>query len=693
MVFRSVAVAGQAQQLNDPVQASGLPPVPCRFVGRSTELRSLRAELSRPALGASAAQADAAGRVLLVAGRPGSGRTALALKLAHELAGRYPDGRLFARLTSAGGEPVPPEQVAREFLKDLGVSTRPAAPPDELTGALRRVLASRRALLVLDDVTASEQLLPLLPKSHSCLVVATTTGPLTGVADARPCVISGLELTAAVALLADAVGATRITCDPRGAEDLAEECACQPAALRLVGGWLAARPRESTTDAARHLRAQGQAGDCPGKGGAAALAAGPGQALARAFRLAHDGLPPAAARMLRLLTLAPAGLVDSQFAAALAGCSVRAASDTLRDLAGRGVLNEEVVPGPELAVHYRLPGCLAGAVREFLGRLDRPSEVRLAKARMLERTVQLLYSCHAALASQAAPDRDELRFSSAAAAASWLDSRRAALLAAATTAAGEGDFDTLARRLIAALVAVLSLRGESDPRSQAALYRLHGLLLQVASSRGRSGEQAAALINLADLDSAAGAAQAALGRYRAALAAVHKDTDGNGPLRGRALESIANTYFDLGDPQRAADWYGRALALRQSRGDLDDQARLRSRLGAAQFQLRRPEEALREWRAAAALYRRTGDLPARAGALADMAQAQECAGRAEDALRTCREALSCARQGGDARLEASMLLRMAEVLERLGDVAGSGLQRAEATRLLQAQSQTGATPK
>ncbi|WP_248782994.1 NB-ARC domain-containing protein, partial [Streptomyces exfoliatus] len=106
---------------------------------------------------------------------------------------------------------------------------------------VREAFATRRALILLDDAVDAEQVDPLLPDNPDCLVVATSTGPLTGIPGVRPCTLGGLEAGAAVQLLARTVGQVRITVDPRAAETLSEECGGQPAALTLVAGWLAAR--------------------------------------------------------------------------------------------------------------------------------------------------------------------------------------------------------------------------------------------------------------------------------------------------------------------------------------------------------------------------------------------------------------------------------------------------------------------
>ncbi|MFD8593071.1 tetratricopeptide repeat protein [Streptomyces sp. NPDC059637] len=697
----SAAGAGTGAGAAAPAVPCDLPPSDPCFLGRAVETRELLAEIDRPGLGASRGRPQEGCRVLLVAGRAGSGRTALAVHLARLVADRYPDGQLFARLTRPGGAPVSAAQAARSFLERLGRPDDARGP--EPAAALRRALAGRRVLIVLDDVDGAAQIRPLLPDAPGSLVVATSAGPLTGIPDVRPCALGGLDTASAVELLTRTAGSTRVTCDPCAAESLVAECAGHPAALLLAGAWLAARPRMSVTDALQHLRdvpdtpfpppppgralpseQEGHPGEeaaGPDGGGAPPVPAAapvPPSPLLRAFRLVYESFAPGAARMLRLLVLAPEGVVDEHVASALGGCSVAAARSTLDELVRAGVL---VAEGDAL----RVPACLVPALRALTEALDRPAEVELARARMLERTVRLLHACRLALTPPDAAVRARIealpramRFRSRAAAADWLDGRLPSLLAAADAAAADGGFDTLAQRLVAGLVRALThTDGDRSPE----LYRLHGLVLEVATRRGLHRERAAALINLADLDVRAGRPEEALGRYREAVTAAR--ADGDGAAAARALEAIGSTYRLLDDPDRAADWYGRALALRQFRGEQADQARLHGHLGAMGARSGRWTESLREWRACAALHRRLGNLSSHARALGEAAGVLESAGEAEEGLRVCREALQRARTAGDTRLEAALQLRMGDTLERLGDAAGARLHRAEADRLLE----------
>ncbi|GAA5217730.1 tetratricopeptide repeat protein [Streptomyces thinghirensis] len=650
----------------DGVRLSEDPAEESRFLGRTRELKELRADIERAGLDTLSGRKAPRARVLLIAGRPGSGRTALAEELAAQVADGYPDGVLRARLSEPDGTRVPVGRLARELLSELGRPNPPGADEDDLTEALRTALADRKVLLLLDDAADTEQVDALLPDTPDCLAVVVAEGPLTGIADVRPCTLGGLDTKSAVELLSRHTGSVRITVDPRAAEHLVEVCQAQPAALTLAGGWLAARPQAAVADLAKQVHAEGDEGT----------------ALSRVFRLAYASLPSPAARILRLLSLAPAGLVDPHTASALAGCSVNGARTTLDDFVALGVLRAVDSPLPE----YEVPGCLHALLRALAETHDRPAELQLARARMLERTVRLLQSCRAVTETDSPQAREKLlgmpralRFPHPRAAAEWLRVRRPALLAAARLAVADGELDTLARRLMSQLVRTMVAHFGTEAAAPD-LYGIHRLVLDVAERRELPREKAAALLNLADLDARTGRTAEALVRYRAALDAGREANDPY--ATGRAMESVGGAHLELGDYDRAADWFGRALAQRLARAERADAARVYGRLATAHTYAGRYGEAQRGWRAAVAGYRKAGDVAAHARALSELARVQEYAGRPEESLRTCQEAVEWARRAEDVRLQAALHLRLADTLDHLGDPTAAGLQRSAADRML-----------
>jgi tetratricopeptide (TPR) repeat protein len=354
----------------------------------------------------------------------------------------------------------------------------------------------------------------------------------------------------------------------------------------------------------------------------------------------------------------------------------------LDELAALGLLRTVDSPLPE----YDVPGCLHPLLRALAETQDRPAELQLARARLLERDVRLLQSCRA-ITEPDSPQAQEklqamppaLRFPTAAAAAEWLQVRRPALLAAARLAVADGELDTLARRLMSQLVRAMVAHFGTQAAAPD-LYGVHDLVLGVAERRGLPREKAAALLNLGDLDAQTGRTRDALVRYRAALDAGREANDPY--ATGRAMESVGGAYQELGDYDRAADWFGRALAERLARDERTQAARLYGRIATAHTYAGRYGESLRSWRAAVAGHRKDGDVASQARALSELARVQEYAGRPEESLRTCREAVEWARRAEDSRLQAALQLRLADTLERLGDPAAAHLHRAAAERML-----------
>ncbi|WP_329499113.1 AAA family ATPase [Kitasatospora herbaricolor] len=327
--------------------------------------------------------------------------------------------------------------------------------------------------------------------------------------------------------------------------------------------------------------------------------------LIGAFTLLYGTLPPAQARMLRTLTLAPAQIADLRTASALVGCPAPEAAAALAALAGHELLGEEP-PAADGTPRYRVPGRLHPRLVQLREAVDRPTETELARARLLERLVRLVDSARALLDPAGGPAPEPLpgplRLRSAVQARQWLLGERDLLLGAVADAIGQGDLDGSAGRLVTALLRALPLTGAAAP---ADLHQLHELVLRVAERHGAPRRAAAALLNLADLHVAAGHWEQAAERFRAALGAAREAADE--PACARALEGAAGCHRALGDAVRAADAYGRALALRQTLGDQPAEARLLARVAEAHVAQRRFEEAEREYRASLAVLRRLGD--------------------------------------------------------------------------------------
>ncbi|WP_020674133.1 AfsR/SARP family transcriptional regulator [Amycolatopsis nigrescens] len=191
---------------------------------------------------------------LALTGPGGVGKTALALRLAHQLRTEYPDGQLYARLGGAGRSPAGPESVLARFLQALGVpSGGVPADHDERAALYRELLATRRVLVVLDDVADEAQLRPLLPAEARCAVLATSRRRLQGIDSVSALPLGILSAASGLKLLGALAGAERVDAEPGAAAEIVGHCGGLPLALKIAGTRLAARPNWSVGDLARRL--------------------------------------------------------------------------------------------------------------------------------------------------------------------------------------------------------------------------------------------------------------------------------------------------------------------------------------------------------------------------------------------------------------------------------------------------------
>lgn len=252
-------LVGQVGDVLEPVGTAG--PIPVRaavprllpadigdFNGRRDLIERARTALRGPREAGSRAMP-----VVVIAGRPWLGKTTLAVHVAHEISGEYPDGQLFARL-GGGAEPAEVGDVLARFLGALGVSGR--AIPDGLSERIdmyRDLLSDRQVLVVVDDVAGEQQLEPLLPGSPTCSVIVTSRTRLAMLGGATTLEVGPLDDREAVELLADAIGPERFAAESADIARLADLCAGEPLALRLAAGRLRARPHWPVRDLVTRL--------------------------------------------------------------------------------------------------------------------------------------------------------------------------------------------------------------------------------------------------------------------------------------------------------------------------------------------------------------------------------------------------------------------------------------------------------
>jgi DNA-binding SARP family transcriptional activator/tetratricopeptide (TPR) repeat protein len=295
-----------------------------------------RAELLL-ALDVRAGSTGAAVAVTVVAGMAGVGKTALAVRWAHRVADRFPDGQLFVNLRGFGpGTPVQPLDALAGLLRGLGVA--PEAVPlevGEASALYRSVLAGRRVLVLLDNAGSAEQVRPLLPGDGGCAVVVTSRHRLPGLAvheGAYRLNVDVLGPDEARMLLTALLGADRVAGQEQTVDELARLCAYLPLALRIVAAQLVDAPFRGVAEQVALLRAAGLHGMTVDGDDDAAVRA--------AFDASYESMPAAAQRMFRLLGLVPAGDVSVEAAGALAGVPVDEATRLLDRLTAGCLLSQ-----------------------------------------------------------------------------------------------------------------------------------------------------------------------------------------------------------------------------------------------------------------------------------------------------------------------------------------------------------------
>ncbi|MEU6972971.1 BTAD domain-containing putative transcriptional regulator [Kitasatospora aureofaciens] len=218
------------------VRPAQLPPDISDFSGRAEAVRELAEALAGADRSALA--------VVSISGMGGIGKSTLAVRVAHRIRDRYPDGQLHADLRGSSGEPADAGAVLGSFLGALGVAAAdlPRALEDR-SRLLRSLLDGRRVLLLLDDARDHDQLRPLLPGSADCGVILTGRTRLPGLSARAHVDLEVFAADEALELLRQVVGGARVADEHAAAVELVELCGGLPLAVRIVAARLAARPR------------------------------------------------------------------------------------------------------------------------------------------------------------------------------------------------------------------------------------------------------------------------------------------------------------------------------------------------------------------------------------------------------------------------------------------------------------------
>lgn len=212
-----------------------LPPPPRDFTGRVRELGELMSRIERGGVTISGLQ-----------GLGGVGKTALALKLAQQLAPRYPDAQFYLDLKGAGKQPLSVADALAHVVRAYHPTTKLPEGEAELRALYLSLLHGRRALLLMDNASGREQVEPLVPP-EGCVLLVTSRQHFT---------LPGLSALDLETLPPKDARKLLLKIAPRigdNADEIARLCGHLPLALRLAAGALAERANLSPADYVRRL--------------------------------------------------------------------------------------------------------------------------------------------------------------------------------------------------------------------------------------------------------------------------------------------------------------------------------------------------------------------------------------------------------------------------------------------------------
>ena len=581
-----------------------LPPNPrdSGFVGREADLAKLRT--LNPSAGA---------HLTGLRGMGGIGKTALALVLAHEWAGRFPDAQLF--LDARGTQADPPS--ARALMERVVLAFHPTAklPDDDsaIAAIYRDVLTGKRALILLDNARDAAQARPLIPPAGCALIVTSRHTFMLGTA--KPHDVGRLPDDEAVALLRE------IAPDLTEAEAaaLVPLCAGLPLALRIAASHIAldSVERGGPPDIVGYILALGS-------GPLAHLDADAADAgeitISETLRLSEARLPEAEREAWRRLSVFTASF-DARAAQAVAGADDAMLGHFLR----RSLLERE---GAERFKVHDLAGDYACAQLGGEGL----TALRLTHARHyteIGKEAEILYVKGDVVPGLAIFDRERAQIEAAFA---WLI---------------ECDDEAMAQQIVE-IVSLTSLTGDLRFSLHQKITWRESHLRASRLLRDRAA-QVKALNDLASAYADLGEKLKAIDFYEQSLIIAREIGKHSG--EACALSNLGLIFDEQGNLQKAIEYYEQSLAIERKHGNRRGEGNDLNHLGTAYKKLGETQKAIECYLQALVVVRKIGYRRVEGAVLANLGGALLLLGKATDAAPLLEEAVTVMREIGDLRSE------------------------------------------
>ncbi|WP_405843570.1 tetratricopeptide repeat protein [Streptomyces sp. NBC_01518] len=660
------------------------------FAGRRVELARIRQLVQ-----AGRANTETRPTVVVLHGAPGSGRTTLAVRAAHDLRDQFRGACVVdLRGDSPGEPPLPTRDALLHLLNRLGAPReqllfRERSSPDQQVKRLGELyhqhLTGLPVTIVLDDASDVAQVATLVPERSDSLVVVTARKPLDLPAELAAWVhqlpVESLDAAGAEELLGAAAQDGSEPYDAESADRIRELCGGLPLALRIAGSSLGARsPGQLATDLGAY---------------------GPVEPVERALWLRYTDQSDPARTLLRRLALAGRASLGAAAAAALLGADETEATRQLTALSRAGLIDH--VRG----TRYRLHDLVRAFAQARLLDEEESAERTAAQERLIVNYGELADSVLRLVDGNMSTRSDRFGphgFTSLDEALRWLDDESSFITS--TLRHAEGVDQGAVLNLLGALCDYCLLRGD--------LYRLgeiselaqavdQGLLVRsvqwrtgiAARQLGELDKARTTLTSVVDLymeahhDAGAARALCSLGitlhhqgNLTEAAAKLREALDLQAPPqlatdRAWTMHALAAVERDRGRLPEAMRLLTESLVLHRAGESVHGEAWAHFQLGQLGLRMGDIPRAESELTTALGLYGRTRDARGEAWALTQLARARLVAGDPPPAVDGLRLAAARHRDNEDARGEAWTVYYLGQALEETGnlDLAVRELER------------------
>lgn len=528
-----------------------LPPPPGDFTGRADELAELFANVERGV------------QISGLQGQGGIGKTALALKLAEQLAPRYPDAQFYLDLKGAAEQqPLSASDALSHVLRAYHPTAKLPDDEAELRALYLSVLHDQRALLLMDNARDAAQVTPLIPPA-SCVLLVTSRQHfhLPGLYAKDLDTLPPADARALLLNIAPRIGSH--------ADEIARLCGHLPLALRVAASIIAERKNLNPANYARRLSDAKQRLSL----------------VEASLKLSYDLLSAKLQWRWRALAVFPATF-DAEAATVVWETDSDAAHDALGELVKYSLLDWD-----EKTDRYSLHDLARLFADSRLSDDERyAGQARHAAhyLRLLRKTNELyLQGGEAFMRGLALFDAE---WTNIQAGQSWAvlhvgDSETTVRLCSHYPGVGANVLELRLHpreRVNWLKKALLAARGSSDHNTEATLggnlgiayanlgepHRAIALLEQRLTTARATGDrhgEGRALGNLGSAHMEIGAPRRALELFEQQLAIVREVGYRRG--EGRALGNLGSAYADLGEKRRALEFYELSLVICLEIGD------------------------------------------------------------------------------------------------------------------------------